>query len=317
MSQDPLVACLELLADGAPHRKEELPSSGGLLEQLAAYGVVEAEGSLVLPGGLELLDVSLIRSRLEPPVQDFVSRIEVFGAIDSTNAHLLDAATSDAIEGRVCLAEMQTSGRGRRGRSWASPFASSIYLSLGIRVDVIPAIQALSLVVGVAVADALSDLGAVGVGLKWPNDVLWRERKLAGILLELARPSGADAAVVIGIGVNVRVPQHVARDIDQPWADLEGIVGSRVSRNILAATLLNRLGGTIERFRREGFTPFKDRWEALHVHRGALVETHMADTRVTGIAVGVDHQGQLLVNTGDAVVALVGGEVSIRRPSGP
>ena len=155
------------------------------------------------------------------------------------------------------------------------------------------------------------------MGLKWPNDVLSGERKLAGILLELARPGDRAAAIVIGIGVNVRVPQYVGREIDQPWVDLETIVRGGVSRNQLTSCLLNQLGKTIERFRAGGFAPFKDRCEALHVHRGALVETHMADEFVSGVAIGVDDYGRLLVNTAEGIVALVGGEVSIRRASAP
>ncbi len=317
MNEDPLIVCLKLLADGAPRRREQLPLNPEVLERLASYGVEESDETLVLAGGLELLDVASIREGLDPRGRAFVGEIEILSEIDSTNRYLLEFAASRSIEGRVCLAEMQTSGRGRRGRTWASPFASNIYLSLGMRVDDLPAIQALSLAVGVAVADALADIGAEDVGLKWPNDVLSRERKLAGILLELARPSDATAAIVVGIGVNVRVPQYVGREIDQPWVDLETIVRRSVSRNQLTSCLLNQLGKTIERFRGEGFAPFKDRWEALHVHRGALVETRMAEEFVSGVAIGVDDCGRLLVNTGDGVVALVGGEVSIRRASAP
>ncbi len=317
MKEDPLIVCLKLLADGAPRRRGQLPLNPEVLERLASYGVEESDETLVLAGGLELLDAASIREGLDPHGRAFVGELEILSEIDSTNRYLLESAASGPIEGRVCLAEMQTSGRGRRGRTWASPFASYIYLSLGMRVDDLPAIQALSLAVGVAVADALADFGAEDVGLKWPNDVLSGERKLAGILLELARPGDRAAAIVIGIGVNVRVPQYVGREIDQPWVDLETIVRGGVSRNQLTSCLLNQLGKTIERFRAGGFAPFKDRWEALHVHRGALVETRMAEEFVSGVAIGVDDCGRLLVNTGDGVVALVGGEVSIRRASAP
>ena len=317
MNEEPLSICLKLLADGTPRRKEHLPLNPEVLEQLTSYGVVESDGTLVLAGGLELLDAASIRGGLDPSGRALVGALEIFDVIDSTNRYLLDCAANRSIEGSVCLAEMQTSGRGRRGRNWASPFASNIYLSVGMRVDELPAIQALSLAVGVAVVDALADVGAEGVGLKWPNDVLSRERKLAGILLELVRPDDRAAAVVIGIGVNVRVPHYVAKEIDQPWVDLETVVRGGVSRNQLAARLLSHLGETLERFRAEGFAPFKHRWEALHAHRGARVETHMAHERISGVAIGVDDDGKLLVNTGGSVVALVGGEVSIRRVTVP
>ncbi len=317
MNEDALVAWLILLADGTAHSKAQLPLAGEVLEGLASYGVEDCGATLLLPGGLELLDATNIRDRLDSLGNRFVSEIEIFRQIDSTNRHLLDLAESGAIEGRVCLAEMQTSGRGRRGRSWASPFASNVYLSLGLSVEAIPALEALSLAVGVAVVDALADVGAADVGLKWPNDVLWRERKLAGILLELVRPVEGPAAVVIGIGINVRVPEYVARGIDQPWTDLETIVARSVSRNELVSRLLRHLAQTVDHFRARGFAPFKDRWEALHVHRGAMVETRMSDAQVSGVAIGVDQQGRLLVDCGDEVVALVGGEVSIRRAQKP
>lgn len=313
MNEDTLVAWLTLLADGTAHRKEELPLAGTTLERLASYGVQDCGATLVLPAGLELLDAKKIRDLLDTRGGRFVSEIEIFREIDSTNRHLLDLAESHAIEGRVCLAEMQTSGRGRRGRSWASPFASNVYLSLGLNVEVVPAVQALSLAVGVAVVDALADLGAVDVGLKWPNDVLWRERKLSGILLELVRPVEGPAAIVIGIGINVRVPDYVARGIDQPWVDLETVVGRSVSRDQLVSRLLCRLAEMAEHFRSQGFAPFKDRWEALHVHRGAVMETRLSHEHVSGVAIGVDRLGQLLLDSGDGIVALVGGEVSIRR----
>lgn len=316
MNEDLLAAWLILLADGTAHRKSELPLALDVLQGLLACGVEDRGTALRLPGGLELLEADRIRDLLDAPGSRFVGDIEIFRQIDSTNRHLLALAQSGAegpIEGRVCLAEMQTSGRGRRGRSWTSPFASNISLSLGVNVEAMPAVEALGLVVGVAVVDALTDVGARGVGLKWPNDVLWQERKLAGILLELARPAEAPPAIIIGVGVNVSIPEYGARDIDQAWVDLETIMGTKVSRNLLAARMLCRLAQAMERFRAEGFAPFKDRWEALHVHRGAEVETRMSEERVAGVAIGVDEHGRLLVDSGGKMVALVGGEVSVRR----
>ena len=149
---------------------------------------------------LELLDREQILAAISTTGRNWISQLELHQQMESTNGYLLAQPPGELSSGHICLAEEQTEGRGRRGRSWVSPFGSSIYLSIFWSYPSGPAhLSALSLAAGVAVVDGLKALGVAQVGLKWPNDILWDGRKLAGLLLEVAgeadgpQPSGAGA----------------------------------------------------------------------------------------------------------------------------
>ncbi|MDX1654152.1 MAG: biotin--[acetyl-CoA-carboxylase] ligase, partial [Candidatus Competibacteraceae bacterium] len=236
---------LEVLGDGRFHSGEELARALGVsraavwkhLNSLGRRGLevhaVRGRGYR-LPNPLELLDPEGIRAQLSPSVQGRLAQLEVFDQIDSTNSYLLTRAKAGAPGGSVCLAERQSAGRGRRGRQWISPFAANLYLSVLWRYPDGPALlSGLSLAVGVAMARALEGVGVVGVGLKWPNDLLWRDQKLGGILLEFGGESSGPCQVVTGVGLNVTMPKEPALDIDQPWPDLTTVLGLGLSRNRL------------------------------------------------------------------------------------
>lgn len=145
--------------------------------------------------------------------------VDILPEVDSTNEYLKRLAFGGARSGTACLAEWQTCGRGRRGREWVSPFGANVYLSLLWRFsEGTAALGALSLAAAVAVKRALDELAAGGVELKWPNDVQWHGRKLAGILLELGGEADGPCYVVAGVGINVAMPESRAADIGQPWA---------------------------------------------------------------------------------------------------
>lgn len=171
----------------------------------------------------------------------------------------------------------------------------------------------MSLATGIAVARTLRALGVAEVGLKWPNDLLWRERKLGGILLE----SGASAGtlhVVAGIGLNVALPRQAALAIDQPWVDLREILGTEgVSRNRLAALLINELMEIFGRFEQGGFAGLAEEWACLDLTVGRRVRLHLPNAAVTGVVRGVDASGALLLESADGRVnTYLGGEISLR-----
>jgi len=273
-----------------------------------------------LHGGLDLLDADGIRGGLVPPAAALLEALEVVDLLDSTNARVLSALEQGEGHGRVVLAEMQTAGRGRRGRSWASPFASGISLSVGWQFSGgVQLLEGLSLAVGVALARALARFDVPDVRLKWPNDVWCRGRKLAGVLLELSGDLTDRCAVVVGVGLNMRLPAAAAEVIDQPWIDLEEIQPG-IARNSLVAAMLNELLPLLESYPREGFAGTREAWQALDQFAGQEVCVQSAQQRWCGIERGVDMSGALQLELagegGSELRAFHGGEVSLRPAEG-
>jgi BirA family transcriptional regulator, biotin operon repressor / biotin---[acetyl-CoA-carboxylase] ligase len=235
--------------------------------------------------------------------------VDVLAECDSTNARLLARAEADAPSGTVVVTERQTAGRGRMGRAWYSDQSASLTFSLLWRLPPGTALGGLSLAVGVAVAEALRDLGVAQVALKWPNDILRDGRKLGGILIELA--SGSASAAVIGIGVNVRLPSGLPDEVRQSAAALE----CDVDRNALLARLLGSLHGVLHDFAGGGFAAIRQRWLGLNAHAGATVRIVSAFVPpVDGRCLGVDNDGALLLETATGMRRIISGDVSLRTP---
>jgi BirA family biotin operon repressor/biotin-[acetyl-CoA-carboxylase] ligase len=175
----------------------------------------------------------------------------------------------------------------------------------------------LSLAVGVAVARTLARLGIAGVGLKWPNDVIWRGCKLAGMLIEMQGELTGPSAAVIGIGINCRLPDTVRERIDQPVTDLAQISGVATDRNRVLAMLLVDLAPVLEQFAQSGFAPLRDEWQHHHVCHDQPVRLTLPDAgTLDGIARGVDEDGALLLETSTGVRRIHSGEVSLRSKRG-
>lgn len=262
---------------------------------------------------LDLLDAASIRAALAPETAAQLAALEVAWSLDSTNAELL-RRDPPAQGTAVLLAERQTAGRGRRGRAWASPLAANLYFSLSRRYcGGLARLGGLSLAAGVAVAEALQALGADGVRLKWPNDLLVDGHKLGGLLVEgSGEPAGA-ARAVVGLGLNVRMPPVQASVIDQPWTDLARVLGEPPRRSALVAHLLDHLLPALELFDREGLAPFLPRYAALDALRGRQVAVHGGDGSVHGgTALGVAEDGALRIETGGGERRFHSGEVSVR-----
>ena len=223
------------------------------------------------------------------------------------------AGPSGLRPGRDC-AEQQSAGRGRRGRQWVSPFASNLYLSLLWEFEQgAAALEGLSLAVGVAAVRALTACGVSGVALKWPNDVLAAGRKLGGILIEISGDATGSCQVVIGIGINVAMPEDAGQSIDQAWTDVRTLAGGKApGRSVLLAALLDELLPLAAQFQEGGFPAWRDAWMALDAYADTPVVLDTGATQLAGIARGVDDRGGLNLETTVGAQTVYGGEISMR-----
>ena len=255
---------------------------------------------------LTLLDESIIKK-----VSGF-EHVHVEQILASTNQYLLEKIHK-LDNGQTCIAEYQAAGRGRRGRDWVSPFASHLYFSMYWRLEAgIERASGLSLLVGIAVVNALEKLGIQGVGLKWPNDLYYQGKKLAGILIELQAQASDACHAVIGIGINVRMPDEQGRLIDQPWVDLNTINSAPVDRNQLSGLLIKELHTLLAAYEENGLTPFLPRWFELDCFINKKVNLLIADKVQKGLCKGIDDQGALLLEINGEVKSYIGGEISLR-----
>ena len=317
---------LRLLADGRFHSGEALAGVLGVSRAAVWKQVHEVERHLgvaidAVPGRgyrlaepLELLDRERIALLLGRATAACLDELHLLESVDSTNGYLLSRRLADSRRGVVCLAEQQTAGRGRRGRAWVSPFGTNLYLSLLWRFDMPPmGLSGLSLAAGVAVARGLASLGLGGVALKWPNDVQWGGRKLAGLLLELNGEADGPTHAVIGVGLNLRMPDAAGRGIEQPWVDLaEAMGGQGPSRNLVAARLVDELVAAVLEFRDAGLAPFLADWRALDALAGRPVRVSLGERAIDGIELGVAASGALRVQTAEGEREFHAGEVSLR-----
>ena len=211
-------------------------------------------------------------------------------------------------------AAMQSAGRGRRNRSWVSPFASNLCLSLLWRSDCgIAGLGGMSLVCGVAVLRCLEQFGITSGGVQWPNDVLVNDAKLAGILIDVIGEATGSCAVIVGVGINVAMPEQASEQIGQPWTDLCSLTGmAQFPRNLLAARTLDTLLAAIGEFTASGLQGFLDDWSRYDVMAGRQVDVHLPGETVSGRACGIDETGALLVQTASGHQRFASGEVSVR-----
>ena len=322
---DSHIRVLRELADGRFHSGQTLADGLGISRAAVWKAVTRARERLGLQIDavtgrgyrlampLELLDAGRILGQLSPGVRGRIARLVLHQSIDSTSSWLLRQAPALA-SGTACLAERQTAGRGRRGRGWVSPFGSNLYLSLLWRFAMPPGdLNGLSLAIGAGVAESLRQAGVEDVALKWPNDLLWQRRKLAGLLLDVVGESTGPSLVVVGLGVNTRMDAVHARHIEQPWVDLASILGpDRCSRNLLAARLLEALVQVLDEFQRAGLEPFLPVWKRYDRFRGERVELRWGTQRLEGIHRGIDRQGSLRLAVDGETRLFRAGEVSLR-----
>lgn len=309
---------LAIMADGKFHSGEHLGETLGVhrsiiwkqfqkLEKLGVeFSSVRGRGYR-LQEPIELLDEAQIQSVLKEPLDQF----EVLFSIDSTNRYLFDMAQDYMGQQYAVFAEMQTAGKGRRGRHWVSPFGKNIYLSVltTLKTDMTQ-LGGFSLMVALAVEQALTNLGVEGVRLKWPNDVYLNNQKLAGILLEMTGEYSSHYQLVIGLGLNFDMAENT-KDIGQSWTALKHQY-PHLSRNQVAAELLNCVLFMIKEFKRSGFAPWRDIWNQKDVFYDCQVQVLHPHNTLSGLCKGVNERGELCVQTYSGIKQISGGEVSLR-----
>ena len=322
---------LVLLADGQLHSgqwlAQELHVSRAAVwkgvERLRTLGVdvqAQARRGYRLPGPVELLDARRVRAQLDVARRTQLRDVELLFAVDSTNTRLLAAAAPPSGRADVCVSELQHAGRGRRGRAWMAPFAQGLCMSVGWSFsDGARALPGLSLGVGVAVARALARAGAVGVALKWPNDIVLRDRKLGGILIELRAEASGPAHVVIGIGINVALSSASRAAIQASGVAVAAVADAckkAPSRNLVAGAILDEVLSMLAQFEADGFGSVHDAWTSLDALNGRSAQIVTGDRTIAGTARGVDIEGALLLETDGRVQRFVSGEASLRLIEG-
>ncbi len=320
---------IDALSDGRFHSGIELGKKWGitraavsmLVRRLSLPGVeiyrVRGKGYR-LSEKLQLLSREAILQRLSCASQSQVADLHVCWSIPSTSTFLLEFVEQHPQLNdecyRVCCSEMQTAGRGSRGRKWNSPFGHNIYLSILRAFDVAPSdLGGLSIVVGLALLKTLKKYGVTGAGFKWPNDIHINSRKVAGILVEVRSQVFGPTHVVIGIGINLQVGKESMQDVDQPWGTIAASGFDMGKRNAFAGDLIGETIGLLEAFTQSGFQPYRDELSDYDLVKGREVHFMYGSRRVFGTGAGIDHLGRLLIQTDDGVQAFSSGEVSLRH----
>lgn len=318
-----LEALLRILADGRFHSGEEIAK---MLECSRSAVWKRIERLREVPGvrvdavtgrgyrldqPFELLDRQQILASLPAQITESLRDCHVLGSVASTNALAMQASLNVG-SGAAWFAEHQSAGRGRRGRSWLSPYGRNIYFSLAWQFNAsLSEVAGLSIATGAVLAEVLEQQGLRGHGLKWPNDLLWDQRKLAGILLEVQGETEGPATVVIGIGINLDIDQDLKREIDQPVVSLRD-AGVPLQRNRLASQILEATVDMCQRFPDDGLRPFVESWRGYDVFVGREVKLIGPAREEAGISLGLSEDGGLRLQTGDDEKTFYAGELSLR-----
>jgi BirA family biotin operon repressor/biotin-[acetyl-CoA-carboxylase] ligase len=315
------------LDDGAFHSGEDLAASLGVSRSAiwkAAHALRDL-GSTVhavrnrgyrLVGAHEPLDAAAIRESLRRTARARLRQIDVAWTTGSTNTVLLERPPPTPGEAEAVLAEFQSAGRGRHGRSWLAPPGGAVCLSLSWTFAQMPRdAGSLSLAIGVCVLRALQDCGIEGLQLKWPNDLLLADAKLGGILIELRAEAAGPASAVIGIGLNVALGAALSAQLAEAGvlaADLSAAASDPPGRNALAAKLLDACIEGLLQFEQHGLRVFMEEWRRADALRGRTVTVAHGDERLRGLARGIDLTGALLIESPHGVRKFVTGEVTVR-----
>lgn len=315
---------LKLLADGQFHSGVELAeqlnvSRTTISKRVADWQALGLDIDTVTGKGYRLqtpidwLNQAKIYAFLPNNIQSLISEFSVQQIISSTNDFVAQSLQKKSQSGVVCLAEMQSAGRGRRGRTWLSPPAGTFYGSVGwVFNEGFQVVEGLSLAIGVAVIQALNTYGVEGLQLKWPNDIVWQGKKLGGILIEMNAEVGGNCQVVVGVGVNLALPQTVKKQIDQEVTDLREICPN-LNRQQITAALISQIVQVLSDYAVKGFKYYRQTWQSYDALFGLPVKVLGLAQTIEGTATGIDEQGAFLIKTATGIEAISGGEVSIRK----
>ncbi len=331
---------LRILADGQFHSGVALAQRFAVSRATVWQAIQQAQGLGVevfsvrgrgykLPAPLSLLDKSAVLAALGPTSVPFY--LEIFDTLDSTNRYLmqriapsLQLEQTPVPQATCVVAELQTQGRGRRGRVWQSALGASLTFSLLWRFNVgAAALSGLSLAVGLALVRALRQCGLSQAALKWPNDIVLRQTesltqseqfaKLAGILIEVQGDMEGPSQAVIGVGLNLRLPEAIKQQIEQAVTDMYSALGDHYDSNQLLASILQHLDGVLHIFAQQGFAALRQEWLSYHAYQGRTVYLLMPDASyISGVVTGVADDGMLLVRTAAGEQRFSAGEISLR-----
>jgi BirA family transcriptional regulator, biotin operon repressor / biotin---[acetyl-CoA-carboxylase] ligase len=314
---------IQILSDGLCHSGTELGQKLGItrsaiwkqINQLIDYELpiisIPNQG-YKLKQELILLDEQQIRAELKANSWNNPAHLHVFTSVDSTNRFLKDLPISPQLD--ICCAELQTQGRGRFGRSWHSPFGENIYCSSrwSLHGD-LTKLSGLSLVTSLAVVATLKEFNdSAPIKIKWPNDILWNDKKLCGSLIEIIAESNATAQIIIGIGLNVNTDTHHNPLPDKPWCSLYEITQKRHDRNKLIAHLIINLERYLARFITHDLHVFMDEWHQYDYLMDQQITVHQAFESLSGVACGINGAGQLIVENSEGRHLLSSGDTSLK-----
>ena len=315
---------LKILGDGSCHTGNELGEILGItrsgiwkqINQLIDLGIPITrlpQQGYQLPNPLILLNEQQIIEQL--PLNEFTNSIKfhVFTSIDSTNRYLKDLPINSRLD--VCCAEIQTQGRGRFGRHWHSPFGENIYCSSrwSLNCD-LSRLSGLSLVTSLAVLATINAIDSTSdIKVKWPNDILWGDKKLCGSLIEIIAESNGNAQVIIGIGLNVNTDTRNHPLPDKPWCSLYEIFNQHFNRNIFIANLILKLEQYLTRFIQQGLDVFIEEWNKFDYLKGKPITVNQSSGAISGIAGGINHDGQLILEDENGIKHLLSsGDTSLK-----
>jgi BirA family biotin operon repressor/biotin-[acetyl-CoA-carboxylase] ligase len=315
---------LDLLADGHFHSGTEMGEILGVsraainktIKSLQTHGIeihsVTGKGYRIINPQAPL-SVDKIRSEFNESETD-LANIHILDEVDSTNAFLLRLAKTDPVSGHICLSESQQQGRGRRGKHWIATAYQNIIMSIAWQFQSGPAaLGGLSLVAGVAVANALKESGIDQIKLKWPNDIILENKKLGGLLIEIQGESSGPCLAVLGIGINVDLGNIAQEEIDQPWTDIRKATDIIYDRNQLAASLIRHLSSSLTEFETRGFEGFRERWLGLHAYSNQPVKVIQGEREHFGVISNIGKDGALFLrDEHGAEQQFFSGEVSLR-----
>ncbi|MBP9792311.1 MAG: bifunctional biotin--[acetyl-CoA-carboxylase] ligase/biotin operon repressor BirA [Rickettsiales bacterium] len=283
------------------------------IKKLQSYGILikSHKNGYYLDEELVLLSPQSIISNLGN-IQKI--NLEIFETIDSTNQYYLDNHV-DHNTTHVCLAEYQSNGKGRLGRTWTSPFGQNLYLSICTFIDTdLSTLGGLSLVVSLAIAKTLKTLTQDDeIKVKWPNDVIYKKQKLSGSLIQLISEQNGLCKIIIGVGINVNMIKSQSIDIKQDWCSIRNIINQSINRNIVAAKLITNILDYFNIFRKNGFEYFIDEWEKTDCFFGREVSLYNNEQTITGIEKGVNRNGQILLSTNGLTTAYSCGETTFSK----
>lgn len=324
MINDQVYKVIEILADGQFHSGAELGNKlqitrsaiwkiiKTLHQKQINIECIHGKGYRV-PNGLQLFSKEKILQYFTENELSAMSHLAIFYSIDSTNNYIQKQIQQGAKTGLVCLAEEQTAGRGRCQRKWVSPFLRNIYLSLLWSFHRGPAaLTGLTLVVGVAIVNALSICGIKGLTIKWPNDVYWGNKKLAGVLTEMSIDDIGLCHAIIGIGININMSEFATDEIKLPYIDCQTILNSCPDKNKITGTVLNVLFSFLSIFEKKGWLYFKDLWSQYDCLLDREVVIFSGQLEFYGVAKGVDNNGGLILDSRGELKTFNAGEVSVR-----